>query len=158
VNSGNGKEKLVETMRSVWLASAKKNAGMIMLFGVVEVVLGVLSLAAPAIAGGAITVMIGFVLLFGGIARLFGAFLADSFGSGALTFVWGLILAATGFHFLVHPVLGLATLGLVSIVLAVMIAKDFPLSGIWAVGTLVGINLLFSGVTMISVASAAKKV
>ena len=46
---------------------------------------------------------------------------------------------------------------IVSVVLAIMIWRQFPLSGVWLVGTLVGINLLFSGITTISVAAAAKR-
>ena len=38
-----------------------------------------------------------------------------------------------------------------------MIWNQWPLSGAWAVGTLVGIQLMFSGMTMITLGSAAKK-
>jgi uncharacterized membrane protein HdeD (DUF308 family) len=49
----------------------------------------------------------------GGIARLFAAFQADSFGSGALAFIWGLLVAVAGFHIFTNPGLGLVTLTLV---------------------------------------------
>ena len=39
--------------------------------------------------------------------------MVDSFGAGALTFLWGLIVAATGFYFVIRPGVGLATLTLV---------------------------------------------
>ena len=181
----------MDTSATTWLDEAKKNAGMLIVFGVVEIIVGVLAIAAPAIAGGAVAVMIGILLVAAGIARLFSAFLADSFGSGTLTFIWGLIVAASGFYFMIRPGLGMATLalllavvffvdgilrvimsfkmkpvsgwgwmlfgGIVSVVLAIMIWRQFPLSGVWMVGTLVGINLLFSGFTTISVATAAKR-
>ncbi len=38
-----------------------------------------------------------------------------------------------------------------------MIWNQWPLSGAWAVGTLVRIQLMFSGMTMITLGSAAKK-
>ena len=176
---------------TTWLGEAKKNAGMIQVFGVVEIILGVLAIAAPAVAGGAIATMIGVLLMFGGILRLFSAFMADSFGSGALSFLWGLIVATAGFYFMIHPGLAMGTLtlmlavvffvdgllrvimsfkvkpvkgwgwmlfgGIVSLILAIMIWRQFPLSGVWLVGTLVGINLVFSGFTTFTVAAAAKK-
>ena len=174
-----------------WLEQAKKNSGVLIFLGVVEVIIGIMAMAAPAIAGGAVAVMIGVLLIFGGFTRLIGAFMADSFGAGALTFIWGLMMAGAGFYFMASPGLGMATLtlviatvffldgilrvimsfkmkpvggwgwmlfgGIITLVAAIMIWRQFPLSGIWLVGTLLGINLLFSGITTISVASAAKR-
>ena len=96
-----------------WLQTAKKNAGWLVVFGVVETVAGILSVAGPFVAGIAVTVMVGIALLLGGGARLVGAFMADSFGAGALIFGWGLVVATTGFYFLIRPGIGLATLTLV---------------------------------------------
>ena len=174
-----------------WMEEAKKNSGTLVILGVIEIIAGVFAIAAPAVAGGAVTVMIGILLMVAGFMRLIGAFMADSFGAGALTFIWGLLMAAAGFYFVAAPGLGLASLtlmlavvffvdgilrvimafkmkpdggwgwmlfgGVVTVMLAIMIWRQFPLSGAWLVGTLVGINLLFSGFTAISVASAAKK-
>ena len=38
--------------------------------------------------------------------------------------------------------------GIVSIILGVMIWRQFPVSALWLVGVLVGIRLLFTGLTM----------
>ena len=46
--------------------------------------------------------------------------------------------------------------GVVSFVLGVMIWRQFPLSGVWAVGTLVGVQLMISGWTLIAVGGLAK--
>ena len=181
----------METNTSTWLEEAKKNAGWLMFFGVLEIIAGALAIMSPAIAGLTFAVVVGIALVIGGVARLFGGFMADSFGSGALMSIWGLILAGTGFYFVIHPGLGLAALTMVlavglfvdglarivislkmkpvsgwgwmligailSIVFAIMIWRQFPLSGAWAVGTLVGISLLSNGFTTVSVARAAKK-
>ena len=96
-----------------WLETAKKNAGWLIVFGVVEIVAGLLAIAGPFVAGLAVTVMVGIALLLGGGARLVGAFMADSFGAGALIFGWGLLVAATGFYFVIRPGIGLGTLTLV---------------------------------------------
>jgi uncharacterized membrane protein HdeD (DUF308 family) len=47
------------------------------------------------------------------------------------------------------------TSGIVSIVLGLMIYNQFPASAIWVVGVLVGIRLMFAGMTMIAMGSAA---
>jgi uncharacterized membrane protein HdeD (DUF308 family) len=42
------------------------------------------------------------------------------------------------------------------VVLGILLLKEWPLSGVWAIGTLVGINLLFAGMSIISIGSAAR--
>jgi uncharacterized membrane protein HdeD (DUF308 family) len=46
---------------------------------------------------------------------------------------------------------------IVTIVLGVMIFKSWPGSSVWAVGTLVGISILFSGITRLSYAFAGRR-
>jgi uncharacterized membrane protein HdeD (DUF308 family) len=103
----------MESKAQTWLEKAKRSAGWLIALGVLEIVAGVVALGAPLMAGLAATVMVGVAFLMGGGARLVTAFLADSFGTGALTLLWGLIVAATGFYFLIRPGAGLATLTLV---------------------------------------------
>ena len=175
-----------------WLQQVKQNAGWLVFLGVVEMVAGVLGIVAPFVAGVAVTVVVGFVLMVGGGARVVGAFKALSFGAGALTFIWGLLLLVTGFYFIARPGIGLESLtlvvmmllfvdgilriilsfhmkpvmgwgwmlggGIVSALFAVMIGWQFPASSLWVIGTLAGVSLISNGFTMISVASAARKV
>jgi uncharacterized membrane protein HdeD (DUF308 family) len=175
-----------------WMQQVKQNAGWLVLLGVVEMVAGVLGILAPFLAGVAVTVVVGFVLMVGGGARVVGAFKALSFGAGALTFIWGLLLLVTGFYFIARPGIGLESLtlvvmmllfvdgilriilsfhmkpvtgwgwmlagGIVSALFAVMIGWQFPASSLWVIGTLAGVSLISNGFTMVSVASAARKV
>ena len=46
--------------------------------------------------------------------------------------------------------------GIVSILLGVMIWRQFPLSGAWAIGVLVGVRLITSGWTLITIGGLAK--
>ena len=46
--------------------------------------------------------------------------------------------------------------GVLSLLLGLMIWRQFPVSGIWALGTLVGIQLVFSGWTLIAVGGMAR--
>ncbi len=48
--------------------------------------------------------------------------------------------------------------GIVSIVLGVMIWRQFPLSGVWAIGVLLGIKLLFGGMIMVATGSTVRAV
>ena len=103
----------MEPIAQSWLQQAKKNAGWLVFLGIVEMVAGVLGILAPFVAGVAVTVVVGFLLMVGGAARVVGAFKAQSFGAGALTFGWGLLLLVTGFYFVARPGLGLESLTLV---------------------------------------------
>jgi uncharacterized membrane protein HdeD (DUF308 family) len=52
----------------------------------------------------------------------------------------------------------LAANGAMSLILAILIAVQLPSSAAWAIGLLVGINLLFSGTALIALARALKTV
>jgi uncharacterized membrane protein HdeD (DUF308 family) len=47
--------------------------------------------------------------------------------------------------------------GLVTLLLAYFIWRPWPNSSIWAIGTILGINLIFSGITRLSYSIAARK-
>jgi uncharacterized membrane protein HdeD (DUF308 family) len=42
-------------------------------------------------------------------------------------------------------------------ILGILLLAEWPLSGVWAIGTLLGINLMFSGFSLISIGSAARR-
>jgi uncharacterized membrane protein HdeD (DUF308 family) len=44
------------------------------------------------------------------------------------------------------------------VVLGFLLLREWPLSGLWAIGTLVGINMIFAGISIISVGSAVRSV
>ena len=46
--------------------------------------------------------------------------------------------------------------GIAALVLGIMIWRQFPVSGIWAVGTLVGFHMVFAGSSMASLSRAAR--
>jgi len=46
--------------------------------------------------------------------------------------------------------------GIAALVLGIMIWRQFPVSGMWAVGTLAGIHLIFGGASITSVCGAAR--
>ena len=47
--------------------------------------------------------------------------------------------------------------GVVALALGIMIWRQFPVSGIWAVGTLAGINLIFGGSSIVAICGTARR-
>jgi len=148
---------------------------------------GLLALLSPLLAGAFVTVMVGVVMFVAGMTRIVDAFQGGGFWAGlfgavyciggfmimadplpgllALTMVLTIYFMAVGITEIIaaiqiRPAQGWGFLlfsGIVSALLAIMIWNQWPLSGAWAIGTLVGIQLMFSGMTMITVGSAAKQ-
>lgn len=174
-----------------WLEQAHKNAGWLVALGIAEMVLGVLVLFSPLAGGRAVIMLIGLGIMLGGIIRLIVSFAGDSFGSGAMSFIWGLVIAVAGFFILTHPDTGITTItlllsimffvsgllacivafqmkggrgwgwmlagGIILIILALLMWRQFPLSGGWLIGVLVGIGLISSGLTTLMVGILARK-
>ena len=81
---------------SSWAQTAAKNAGWIIVLGVVTVVAGGLAMGSPLATGLTVVVFIGMALVIGGVARIIGAFSAGSFGQGTLAFIGGMITLVAG--------------------------------------------------------------
>lgn len=174
------------------MSDVRKNARWLILLGIMEIILGLLAITAPLMAGVTVTILIGIFLLVRGVARIFGSLGAGSWASGILGLLIGLLAVVVGIMFLTRPGAALAWItwllavyflavgiagiilafrlrkqpgwlwtlinGIVSLVLGVLIISSWPLSGIWAIGVLVGIHLLFSGWTILAVGLAARSV
>jgi uncharacterized membrane protein HdeD (DUF308 family) len=160
--------------------------------GIALLLFGTGAIIVPWIAGLAITLLLGWLFLVGGIFGLVVTYWARelpgfwwSLFSAALSVLAGLILIA-------RPMEGLLTLtvvltaffvlegiasimyalehkrelsgrwgwvvvaGVFDLVIAVMIFAGLPGSAEWAIGLLVGINMVFGGSTLIGMALAAK--
>jgi uncharacterized membrane protein HdeD (DUF308 family) len=48
--------------------------------------------------------------------------------------------------------------GIITLVLAIMIWTTFPSSAVWVVGTLIGVSMLFSGITRLMLSIAARRI
>ncbi len=85
-------------------------------------------------------------------------------GLATLTMVLAIYFLANGITeiiaaFQIRPTQGWGFVlfsGIISALLALMILNQWPLSGVWAIGVLVGIQLIFAGMTMITVGSVLK--
>ena len=160
--------------------------------GIILVLLGLLAIVIPPLATLGVTIVLGWVFLFSGVAGLITTFGARQ----APGFWWSLLSAilaiAAGVVLLISPVRGAISLtflliaffviegvitimyalehrreltgqwgwmlfsGIVDLVLAVLIFAGLPGSAAWALGLLVGINMLFGGSAMIAMALHAR--
>ncbi|MFC1664500.1 HdeD family acid-resistance protein [Pseudomonadota bacterium] len=166
------------------LTQVSKN---VKIWGWVILIVGILAVISPLVTGLTVAVMVAILLIIAGIARIIHAFQGGGFWTGAfgvfallaglvvlgrpllglasLTMVLIVYFLAVGISeimvaFQIRPNQGWGFLlfsGLISIVLAMAIWNQWPLSGAWAIGILVGIQLIFSGMTMITIGSAMTK-
>jgi uncharacterized membrane protein HdeD (DUF308 family) len=159
--------------------------------GILLVVLGLLAVAVPLIAGLTVAIVFGWLFLISGIVGLFTTFAmrhAPGFWWSLLSAVLGIVV---GCWLLAQPGLGLVSLtylliaffiiegiatimfaldhrralsgrwgwmlvsGIVDLFLAAIILAGLPGAVEWALGLIVGINMLFGGASMIGMALAA---
>ncbi|HUL73584.1 MAG TPA: HdeD family acid-resistance protein [Vicinamibacterales bacterium] len=132
--------------------------GIAMTIGGVSRIIGAFS--AGTFGQGALA-FIGGILTFGSGLILAGR---PGIGLASLTLLLGAYLLVDGISsailaFRVRPEMGWGWMlfsGAMGVVLGFLLLREWPLSGQWAIGTLVGINLIFSGFSIISVASGVR--
>jgi uncharacterized membrane protein HdeD (DUF308 family) len=122
--------------RMVWAfgAGSLGKGVLVFLIGVLTLVAGIAVIAHPLMTSAILSVLLALYFLADGLAEIFaGAALTEGqAGKGWLIFD------------------GIATL-----ILGVMIFTGFPLSGLFAIGVLLGVKLLFAGTTMLTLGVAA---
>lgn len=157
--------------------------GFLLALAILNIVFGLIVLGSPWIAGRAVAVLIGIMLLVSGMVECIHAFSARRERSGITTFLGGFLAVVCGGVIIAYPLFGSAILtlvltiyfvtdgmvlcirgfmsrpipgwgvllfgGVVSLVLAIMIWRGWPMSGLWTVGVLVGIRIFMSGLTML---------
>ena len=169
----------------------KKSLGWSIALSVLMIVAGILAIVIPPVAGIAVTIFVGWLLVFSGLMHFVYAW--KTHGTGAI--IWevlvGIAYVFVGGYMLFHPLLGMASLtlalaiyllaesilefimavrlrplpgsgwlfvdGIVTLILAVMIWRTWPSSTAWVLGTLVGISMLFSGISRLMITLAARK-
>lgn len=102
--------------------------------GIMSVFAGGYMVARPGMALATITIVLAAYFIVDGVFQIIWAFRLRPIQG------WGWTLFS----------------GIVALVLGVMIWRQFPVSGVWAVGTLAGIHMIFGGSSVASVCSAAR--
>jgi len=159
--------------------------------GLVLIALGLAAMVTPAVAGGAVVIVIGCILLIAGILAIVRAMRAVAWIERTISLILGGITAAAGIAVIGHPIFGMAFLtlllvvyflieglwkvvvslryrpargwgwllasGVLSLILGFLIWNQWPVSGMWAIGVLVGINLVGSGLALVTLALLHKR-
>jgi uncharacterized membrane protein HdeD (DUF308 family) len=159
--------------------------------GLLLIALGVAAMLTPALAGSAVVVVIGLLLLAGGIVCIVRSLRGVAGMEQVLGLALGIVTALAGIAVIAHPLFGLAFLsllmvayfvvegiwktivsfrfrpatgwkwllasGLLSLVLGSLIWRQWPVSGMLAVGVLVGVNLLGTGLALVTLAATMKR-
>ena len=158
-----------------------------MVWGVLLVILGMLAIGSPFVAAVAVNAVIAWLIVFAGVVHIVLAFHAHGAGSMIWKLLVGIAYVCFGIYLILHPVLAVASLtlmlaslfliegvlnivlfarmrsiwllidGIITILLGVMIYMQWPSSSAWAIGTLVGISMIFSGVARVMMSLAARK-
>ena len=160
--------------------------------GIIFVILGLLAVAVPVVAGLAVTILFGWLFLISGIVGLITTFAMRQSPGFWWSLLSGVLGVVVGGWLLVQPELGLASLtylliaffiiegvatimfalehraalsgrwawmlvsGIVDLFLAGVILTGLPGAVAWALGLIVGINMVFGGASMIGMALAAQ--
>jgi uncharacterized membrane protein HdeD (DUF308 family) len=106
-----------------------------LLFGVLYLVLGMLMIEHPGVAADALTLMLAASFLAGGLLRIVVA-LTHRFSN------WGWVLLN----------------GIVTFLMGVMIWRRWPEASEWVIGLFVGIELIFTGWSLVALALAARSI
>jgi membrane protein HdeD len=159
--------------------------------GIVFIALGVAAVLAPVVAGSALVIVIGFILLIAGLVAILRELKAEASMEKAIGLTLGIITALAGIAVIGHPLFGLAFLtvllvgyfvvegvwkiivsvryktatgwkwllasGVLSLILGLLIWSQWPVSGMRAVGVLVGVNLLGTGLALVTLASTLNR-
>jgi uncharacterized membrane protein HdeD (DUF308 family) len=91
------------------------------LFGILTIILGLLAIAAPLVAGVSVAILVGLLVLIGGVARMVWAFQAGSVGKGLLGFAIGALTLVCGVLLVSDP---LVASGVLTLLLAVYFLVD----------------------------------
>jgi uncharacterized membrane protein HdeD (DUF308 family) len=109
---------------------------MLVLLGLLSVLAGGYMLTQPGLALGVLTLFLAGFFIAEGIIEIVAAIRARP-APGWAWFLFG---------------------GVVSLLLGIMIWRQFPLSGAWAIGTLVGLRLFMSGISLTAIGSGVKEI
>jgi uncharacterized membrane protein HdeD (DUF308 family) len=172
--------------------SLQKASAWAIAWAVLIIIVGIIMISLPFIAGLSVAIVVGWLLVIAGIFTLVEAFHARGAGSIIWRLLVGVVYVIGGFDIAMHPAFGLITLtlvlgiimivqgviglygffqhrglpgagwilfnALVALAFGLFIWWDGPRAAVWVIGTLLGVNLIFSGVTRLMIWSSVHRV
>jgi len=127
---------LVAGLIRVIFAVRSRGGSASLLIGLLALVAGVLLVMRPWFGLASLTLILGWYFLVDGVMEAVHAFRLRP-GAG-----WGMWLVG----------------GIVSILLGLIVLSQWPLSGAWVVGVLLGIKLLMAGMMLVGLGAAARRI
>ena len=119
--------------------------------GVLSLLGGIIAIALPNIASVATAIFVGWLLVFVSALSVVDAFSTRDGRRIALRLLIAALSLVAGLYLLVAPLDGTFTLTVV-----LLIALELPESATWAIGLVVGVDLLFSGILLLSLARSLR--
>jgi len=169
----------------------KEATGMSIGWAIVMIVLGFLAILMPFTTGIAVSIFVGWIMVFSGFTYLAYAFAAQGAGAFVCRTLVGVVYVIGGGYLAFHPGIALESLTLlmaaiffvegiteivvffqfrplsgsgwilfdaiITLLLAYLIWRPWPTSSAWAIGTLLGVNLILSGFTRLMYSVEARK-
>jgi uncharacterized membrane protein HdeD (DUF308 family) len=185
-------ESEMEQSRHRVLGAIRRHWVLFLVEGIALVVFGAIAIIVPGIAALAVTILLGWLLLFSGVLglattiwmrqlpgfwwSLLSALLAIVTGIALLAWPFGGVLSLTLVLAVFFVIEGVASImyaldhrreyngrwgwmlasGVVDLLLAMLILVGFPGTASWAIGLLVGINMLMGGIALVAMALHAR--
>jgi uncharacterized membrane protein HdeD (DUF308 family) len=165
----------------------KKRSAWSIFMGIVTVALGCFLIIYPLATAAITTVLLGWALIFVGLAQFVFALYSQTVGNFFLKVLLSLLYGICGIALAFFPIAGMAALtgvlgtllliqaGLLiatafqlrpvdgwgwflfdaatNLLLGILILAQWPSSSLWAIGTLVGVSVLMSGISRIMIAT-----
>lgn len=178
-------------VRNLFLSKVRKEANHLLWVGAALSLIGIVALVFPMVSSLVATLFVGWILIFTGLATLYGAFSIRAAGPFFGALLLGLLSLAAGVYILVRPVGGelaitlclgslfmvqgametalafeirpesgwawMLVSALASIVLSLVILAGWPGVSLIALGAVIGVNFLSSGLAFLMVGSAARR-
>ena len=161
------------------------------LMGVLLIVLGVLAIATPSVAGEWVVLVIGVMLILAGVIQVVTGLRSEGWSRRLPPLMLGVISLLCGLGLVSEPIIGelaitwimaaffiiegiwkvfasfnyrpaagwiaLLLSGVLTVGLGYLIYQQWPLSGMTAIGVLVGVDLLVTGISMVMVARTMRQ-
>jgi len=132
---------------------------MLLVGGILRVIF---AFKAKSLGAGVWAILIGFLTVFAGLVMVSNPLMT----LGVMTLILAVYFLVEGiiqiiYAFKIKPEIGWAWAlfgGIMSLILGLIIWRQYPVSGTWAIGILFGIHLMFSGFAMLGIGSAARAV
>src|ERR1700730_3351691 len=154
------------------LSVARKTVGWSIALSVLMILSGILAIVIPPVAGLAVTVFVGWLLVFSGATHLVFAWQTRETGGLLWELLLSVLYVGVGIYLFLEGILEFVLAvrlrpapgsgwlfvdGIITLILAFMIWRTWPSNTPWVIGVLVGISMLFSGIARLMLSLAARR-